>query len=266
MKQYSVIKITLVLVTLCGTVLAGPYAPAAGQAGSTAIHKDSASLLSWATGVEVTRGPVDITDLSKGYASYGTANNALGKAEGTSTGVVSLGDGGMATLTFDKAITNGPGSDFAVFENGFGDTFLEIGFVEVSSDGSNFFRFDAVSLTPTETQVGGFGALDTTNLHNFAGKYRQGYGTPFDLDELADIAGLDVDNITHVRVIDVIGTIDDNYATYDSLGNKVNDPYSTPFSSGGFDLDAIGVINEVPEPATMALLGLGGLICARRKR
>ena len=36
-----------------------------------------------------------------------------------------VGDGGSAILTFDTPIANGPGFDFAVFENGFSDTFLE---------------------------------------------------------------------------------------------------------------------------------------------
>jgi len=256
------------LLALTATAQAGPYAPAAGQPGSTAIHMDDAAFVAWATGVDVVRGPQDIASATPSDASYGTPSNALGKAAGSSTDVVSLGDGGSATLTFDKAIANGPGFDFAVFENGFSDTFLEIGFVEVSSDGSNFVRFDAVSLTPTDTQVGGFGELDPTNLYNFAGKYKQGYGTPFDLDELTGTSGLDVDNVTHVRIIDVVGSINDSYATYDSLGNKVNDPYPTGFSSGGFDLDAVGVINQVPEPGSIALLLAGAMMFLgwRRRR
>ncbi|MFN6048554.1 MAG: T9SS C-terminal target domain-containing protein, partial [Bacteroidota bacterium] len=61
----------------------------------------------------------------------GTAAGAEGPA--ASNGVVSLGDGGIATLTFDPPITNGDGFDFAVFENTFLDTFLELAFVEVST-------------------------------------------------------------------------------------------------------------------------------------
>jgi hypothetical protein len=59
-----------------------------------------------------------------------------------------------------------------------------------------------------------------------------------------DSAGLDVSRITHVRVIDVVGLIDSEYTTYDVLGNPVNDPWSTDFASGGFDLDAVGVIHQ----------------------
>ncbi len=32
----------------------------------------------------------------------------------------------------------------------------------------------------------------------------------------------------------------------DKNNNIVNDPWSTPFPSSGFDLDAVGVINQVP--------------------
>ena len=55
--------------------------------------------------------------------------------------VVSLGDGGVAILTFDTPLSDGPGPDFAVFENAFLETFLELAFVEVSSDDVNYFRF-----------------------------------------------------------------------------------------------------------------------------
>lgn len=256
-------------------VSAGSFAPAAGQPGSTAIDKDSESFVAWATGVDsITRGPQDINNPAGPVADFGTPDLALGKAVGDSFDVVSLGDGGQITLTFDQPITNGVGADFAVFENGFGDTFLELAFVEVSSNGTDFFRFDAISETPTDTQVGGFGAVDPTNLYNFASKYRQGFGTPFDLEELVGLSVLlDTDSVTHVRLIDVVGRIDaapgnPGYApSLDSLGNIVNDPYATPFGSGGADIDAVGVINQVPEPATLALFALGlAAVGVRRRR
>ena len=58
---------------------------------------------------------------------------------------------------------------------------------------------------------------------------------------------LDVNAITHIKLIDVVGTINPAYATYDSQGNIINDPYPTEFPSGGFDLDAIGVIHSASE-------------------
>jgi len=65
------------------------------------------------------------------------------------------------------------------------------------------------------------------------------------LTELADTPNLDVQNITHIRIIDVIGTIEEEYASFDIEGNKVNDPYPTAFPSCGFDLDAVAVLHEV---------------------
>lgn len=237
------VKITLITSFISGIALSQSFPPPAGQAGSTAIHKDSSIIIGWATNCEVTRGYMDIENPSLGYASFGTDAIATGPASGTTTSVVSLGDGGTATLTFSSTIVNGPGPDFAVFENGLNDTFLEIGFVEVSSDGEHFVRFPAISEIQTTTQVGGFGTVDCRYIHNFAGKYRVGYGTPFDLEDLIDSTGIDIDAITHVRIVDVIGSIDPQYATYDSQGNIVNNLHPTPFESSGFDLDGVGVIN-----------------------
>jgi len=245
------IPLTLLLAPIagildCSPAAAGPYAPAAGQPGSTAIFKDDPAFIAWATGALVLRGWQQIDTPSLGYASYGTPAMALGKAAGTAEDCVSLGDGGQATLTFANPVTNGSGPDFAVFENSFSDTFLELGFVEVSSDGTNFFRFPAVSLTPTDTQVDSFGTLDPTNINNLAGKYRAGYGTPFDLQGLAGVSPLlDVNAVTHVRIVDVVGCVQDAYASYDSQNHKVNDPWPTPFAYSGFDLDAVGVL-QIP--------------------
>lgn len=218
------------------------FPPPAGQPGTTAMHKDSSAFVAWATGCTVVRGPQDISNPGLGLASVGVQANVVGMPNGN---VLSLGDGGTATLTFAQPIINGPGWDFAVFENGFDDTFLELAFVEVSSNGTGFVRFPATSLTQTDTQIDGFGAVDATKLNNLAGKYRAQFGTPFDLDELADAPGLDVDAITHVRIVDVVGCIQDAYATHDHLGNKVNDPWNTPFASSGFDLDGVGVIHQL---------------------
>lgn len=221
----------------------GPFAPPAGQSGSTAIHKDSRLFVGWAVGCEeVVRGYKDISEPDLGYASVGSCMDVIGKAG--ERGVLSIGDGGHVVLSFDPPIQNKPGWDFAVFENSFGDEFLELAFVEVSSDGFNFVRFPSVSLTDTLEQTGTFDTLDATNIYNLAGKYRLFYGTPFDLEELKDESGIDISNITHVKIIDVVGSLKDEYASLDSEGNKINDPWPTPFISGGFDLDAVGVINS----------------------
>ena len=212
-----------------------------------AIFKDSNIFISWASGYSVNRGLQDITDSSLGFATAGDATFTIGKADGS--GVVSLGDGGTAILTFPSPIINGAGYDFAVFENGFPfgiDSlfFLELAFVEVSSDGQNYFRFPATSLTDTITQIDNAHGLNPKALNNLAGKYSVNYGTPFDLDELKNSVGLDINNITHVKIIDIVGSIDNSIARRDSVGRKINDPWPTPFASSGFDLDAIGVIHQ----------------------
>jgi hypothetical protein len=119
---------------------------------------------------------------------------------------------------------------------------LEFGFVEVSSDGVNFVRFPAITHIQDTAQMAMEG-LDCSLVYNMAGKYVNGYGTPFDLAELTGQSNLDINRITHIRIVDAVGSIDPAYATYDSEGHKINDPYPTPFPSSGFDLDAVGAIN-----------------------
>ena len=237
MKIFSTLLLLLSLVSAA----VAQFAPPAGQEGSTAIHADSTVFVGWASQCSLQRGWMNSADTSLGKTTYGTANVATGKADNN---VVSLGDGGMATLYFSTPVANGDGFDLAVFENAFTDEFLELAFVEVSSDSIHFYRFPAVSQTQTNTQVETFGTLDATNLHNLAGKYRAFYGVPFDLEELKDSAGLDINHVVAVRVIDVTGNIDSAFCRYDSRGNKINDPWPTPFETGGFDLDAVGVIHN----------------------
>ncbi len=231
------------------------YAPQAGLPGSTAISASSNLLVGWASQCTVYRGFMDIANPSLGYASTGDSSMAIGPAD---LGVVSLGDSGVAVLTFPHSIYNGDGPDFAVFENGFinasndSQAFLELAFVEVSSDGINYFRFPATSLTPDNVQIGNPDYLNASNLNNLAGKYIAMYGTPFDLEELAGNPGLDVNNVTHVRIIDVVGSIT-GHSSRDNLGRIINDPYPTAFPSCGFDLDAVGLLNEVGITAVHSL-------------
>lgn len=220
----------LAVVSLSAPGMAGPYPPSAGEPGSTAVHMEDPAFVAWATGWEDYHpGPeVDVT--------FQTPEQTVGKAAGNSSNVVSLGRGGQITLTFDAPIENGEGWDFAVFENAFSDTFLELAYVEVSSDGTSFVRFNNDSLTPMP--ISGFGAVDPTNIDGLAGKYRQGYGTPFDL---ADVG---LDQATHVRLIDIVGDGSDK----DTSGDIIYDPYPT-VGSAGFDLDGIGVSNGAAYPS-----------------
>jgi len=237
----KIIIFSIILISLLNNALS-QFAPKVGEPGTSAIYKDSSVLLNWAKSCELHLGTKQISLPDSGLVCTGDFNSAIGKAG--ENGVVSLGDGGYAILTFEKPIVNGQGSDFAVFENSFDGNFLELAFVEVSSDGVNYYRFPSTSLTQDTIQVLSFGTIDAKKINNLAGKYQALYGTPFDLDDLKNEHGLDINNITHVKIIDIIGSIDDDYASYDVLGNKINDPFPTCFPTGGFDLDAVGVINQ----------------------
>ena len=244
MKKMVNVLVAFLMVVSGNVFSQGPFPPAAGVEGSTAIAKNSDAIVGWATGVQLLRGEGIITEPGTVVVDFGFPSASLHEAQGNSLEVVSLGDAGMATLTFNRPIINGPGFDFAVFENSFSDNFLELAFVEVSSDGHNFVRFPSVSLTQTEQQIDGFGTVDPTYINNLAGKYRQGFGTPFDLSELENVSkDIDLNNIRFVRIIDAVGCIQEGFATYDSQGNIVNDPWPTPFNSSGFDLDGVAIIN-----------------------
>ncbi len=240
LKQLQKFVIVLVFLLLSISIKA-QFAPPVGQEGTTAIKADSSIIIGWANNCIVQRGFINIGDTSLGFASFGADSLVQNIADNA---VVSLGDAGSAIITFETPLVNGAGFDFAIFENSFLDDFLELAFVEVSSDGQNFFRFNSNSLTQTTEQVGTFGLLDASKINNLAGKYRGGYGTPFDLEELKDTPELDINNIRAIKIVDVVGSITEEYATYDSQGNTINDPWPTPFESSGFDLDAVGIIHD----------------------
>lgn len=227
----------------------GPFAPAAGIPGSRAIHKDSSLIESWAqVGWLEQRGWLDIADKNRGRASHGDTNWALGPADGQ---VISLGDSGVFGYHLPQGIWDQAGAEFAIFENSFSDVFLELAFVEVSKDGLNYLRFPAQSLLDTNVQTGTFGPSDPTRVANLAGKYRADYGVPFDLKDIVDL-----DTVHYIRIIDVVGSIDPQWASRDSQGRIINDPYPTAFASGGFDLDALALLkpNSLSADATLSTI------------
>ena len=255
----GVFATSLVLLTTSGVSVAGPYAPAAGETGSTAVAHDDSRFVSWATGATVDySGALALPD-----EQWRDASMVLGPAKSILDGayfdIVSLGRGGEIILDFETPIVDGDGADFAIFENSFSDTFLELAYVEVSDgslalDGSGeqiFLRFDNFSLT--DSAVNAFGTLDPTDIHGLAGKYRSEFGTPFDLsdltDQISDIQNyipsfsFDLNNITQIKIVDVVG----DGTNYDTLGNPIYDPYATTGSTG-FDLEAVGVINQLGGP------------------
>ena len=199
-------KIILILSIVTTNIVFAQFAPGVGEPGSTAVHKDSSAITDWANTCFVKRGYINIEDTSQTYtqedstsnkAFFGNDSLALDTANG-SMDVVSLGDGGIATLSFNFPIYNGEGADFAVFENGIKSQsppykyFLELAFVEVSTDGVKFVRFPSVSLTQTDTQIDTYDQLDPTQIYNLAGKYESNYGTAFDLEDLTDSSGINI--------------------------------------------------------------------------
>jgi hypothetical protein len=213
------------------------FAPPAGAAGSTAVALDDPRLVGWASAV------VDIDYGENVDEQWKTPERGLGAAQGTSTDVVSLGEGGAITLGFEQPLVDGAGADFCVFENSFSDTFLELGFVEVASNADTFVRFAAYSRVPAAVEA--YGTIESTLVDGFAGKYRQGYCTPFDLALLQDRpevqrGELDLGAIRYVRIRDVVGDGND----LDCADAPIYDPYPTT-GGAGFDLDAVAVL----EPA-----------------
>jgi hypothetical protein len=230
------------------TAFGQSFHSAPGTPGTNAIKKDSACFVAWANNIEIKRGFLTIADTfftinNSNKVDFGLPQMALGPAEGDGSSVVSLGDFGSAILTFPLLITDQTGADFAIFENSFSDNYMELAHVEVSSDGIHFFRFPSVSEQPTAIQLTNFTYSDCRMVNNLAGKYRAGFGTPFDLSDLSNNPLLNKQAITHVKLIDVVGSIDANYGTTDEIGTLINDAFPTPFASGGFDLDAVGIIH-----------------------
>ncbi|KAF0095634.1 MAG: cell surface protein [Puniceicoccaceae bacterium 5H] len=235
----------------------------------------------WATGYS-SYVPHDLEEVQNYVGgAYSHPEKALGPVTGSNGDIVSLDDmnadeiaawlddpdnsngPGELTLTFNNPIYNGAGADFATFENSFasgGGVFAELGYVEVSTNGTDFARFPSISLT--ESPVGGYGTIDPTGVYNLVGKhvnaYNNSFGTPFDLDDLLDdtlvLDGVvDLNEINYVRIVDIPG----DGTFLDSEGNPIYDAWHT-FGSGGVDFEALGVINQVPEPAAYASL-LGAL-------
>ncbi len=224
-------KKTILLLSafFCSLMSYAQFDGAVGTEGCLAIERNSPLIVSWATGVHVTRGLQH--DSETDFASFGCHYYAQGAPDGSATRAISLGNAGVATITFDRPIVNREGFDFAVFENGFNATFLELAFVEVSSNGIDFFRFPAVSNAASEADMA------PTKINNLAGKYEVGYGTPFELDDLEDNVLLNKRDIRFVRLVDVIGG-----EVIDSEGNIIYDATSGGPSTG-YDLTGVAVIN-----------------------
>ena len=209
---------------LCGQE--GPFAPSVGEEGSTAVPLDDERILGWADTVELYAPAAGAPVASQ----FSDPTQALFAAEGNVFQIVSLGRGELV-VSFQESFQNGEGPELAVFENSFNDTFLELAFVEVSSDGVHFVRFPNQSLTPNESS-----AIMATQIDGLAGKYRVGFGTPFDFQNLPDSPLLDLKAVRFVRLVDIVGG-----EAIDSLGRTIFDAFLAGVSTG-FDCDGIAAL------------------------
>lgn len=123
------------------------------------------NIIAWAKGIEIKRAI---------NATAGNYYDAIGQAN--TTNYVAILDG-YAKASFDRPITNQEGADFVIFAHN--DSENGRAFVEVSSNGTDFFRF-----------------AEKTSVQTL------GYGTAYDLDDLDDNANLDKNNIRLVRLVD----------------------------------------------------------------
>ncbi|MDP3929550.1 MAG: T9SS type A sorting domain-containing protein [Bacteroidota bacterium] len=257
-KVVFLIKLIVYFLFFTPSEALSQYAPQVGNIGTTAIHRDSSIIKSFTNyypgvaGKSIQRGWLNISDTSLGKASVGNLDSIF-SSDDPSRYLISLGDGGSITFEMPSPIINGAGFDFVIFENGFpfskDSFFLELAFVEVSTDGQKFYRFPAYSNLDTTIQIGPFGSIEAHKVHNLAGKYVAPFGVPFDLEDLKDSLPANP-QVKFIRLIDVVGSINPEFASKDVLGRIINDPWPTPFPSGGFDLSGIGIIHG---------LGLNGI-------
>ncbi|MEI7979191.1 MAG: T9SS type A sorting domain-containing protein [Bacteroidota bacterium] len=243
MKQ----NILLILLFICKFSYA-QFDPQVLFGSTKAIYKDSSIIKGWATTCNVTRGWQNYLDTTLGKATVGSEFYGTQKADGQ---VLSLGDSGIAILQFDNPISDKEGPDFCVFENGFTignaqpESHMELAFVEVSSDGMHYVRFPSQCLLDSTVQKSNFDGSNAIYIDGLAGKYVANFGTPFDLSVFAALSSININKITHVKLIDVVGNKDALYPARDKNGRKIIDPWPTPYPSSGFDLDAVGVINQL---------------------
>jgi hypothetical protein len=231
------------------------------------------------------------------WPEFQVSSRALGPATGDAFDIVSLGDltqsqleqglaPGSITLGFELEITDGPGADFAVFENAlfssydpFGYAFGELAYVEVGTHTDTFARFPPVYLCADggfSTNNGrDFAAFDPTEVYNLAGKHINNsgacWGTPFDLHDLTNHArvldgSVDLERIRYVRLIDIPG----NGTFFDAQNpsNAILDAWVTE-QSGGFDLEAVGVIHfntdcEIASPVQPGRIPVSWLAVSNR--
>jgi hypothetical protein len=164
-----------------------------------------------------------------GFGQDGYPDIVLGPPVGFGAGmgsldVLSLGDRGEIVLEFkDIGVVDGPGVDLLVFENPFG-TFAETGSVSVSEDGQAWHEFPC----DAANRAGGFpGCAGVKPVFSSPDSGLSPTDPSVAGGDGFDLATLGVARARFVRIRDT-GT--------NSYG----------FTSGGFDLDAVAVVNGSP--------------------
>ncbi len=71
-------KVLSLITLIFSSILFGQTFDApAGQNGSLAIHKDSSVIVNWATGIQVSRGYLNVANPSLGVVGFGLEQEAL---------------------------------------------------------------------------------------------------------------------------------------------------------------------------------------------
>lgn len=200
-----------------------------------------------------------VSSNTNGGAGGGIFNpsNSLG-APGGATHVHSLGIGGELTLQIVPPIVDRPGADLIVGENPFRlsgswwQTFAEVAFVEVSSNGVDFVRFPA-RYFGAAVSPGAFGTVPVGAYQNLTGQTPVLAGPPGidardvveaggDAFDLGDLVGeplvangiVDLQAIAYVRLVDVV-----NGSSLDAIGTTIFDA-----GSGSADIDCVIAIHQ----------------------
>lgn len=141
----------------------------------------------------------------------------LGGGENSgSLDVLTLGDGGSITLSFDIPITNGDGPDLIVFENPF-IGWYETGVVSVSSDGETWYAWDCDFNNESELYPGCAGTSPVLSHPDNCIDAREPTLAGGDAYDLTDLG---LESARFVRITD-----------------------SNANPSGGFDLDAVVIVH-----------------------
>ncbi|RYZ41285.1 MAG: cell surface protein [Myxococcaceae bacterium] len=171
-----------------------------------------------------------------GFGQSQLPDIVLGAPQGAGSGsgsldVLSLGQNGVIVLEFtDIAVTNGPGVDLLVFENPFlrpsGRPFAETGVVAVSDDGVTWFEFPCASANA----AGNFpGCAGVTPVYSSPGNGISPTDPTVAGGDGFDLAAV---GLTRARFVRIRDSGANGYAG----------------TSGGFDLDAVAVVNGVQLP------------------